>query len=107
MIQVRRQFDGCDIRLDSEVRKCVFSLLDSQFDNYLAQSPHLNSLFVALNDEVFAIRGLVMQCLGRLSDINPACVQPTLRSVLLKVSSILMLLSVNSCQFSSTFGDLI
>ncbi|KAL5111824.1 Serine/threonine-protein kinase mTOR [Taenia crassiceps] len=70
---------------DAEVRKCVFSSLDSQFDNYLAQSRHLNSLFVALNDEVFAIRGLVMQCLGRLSDINPACVQPTLRSVLLKI----------------------
>ncbi|VDK35937.1 unnamed protein product [Taenia asiatica] len=70
---------------DAEVRKCVFSSLDSQFDNYLAQSRHLNSLFVALNDEVFAIRGLVMQCLGRLSDVNPACVQPTLRSVLLKI----------------------
>ncbi|VDO06028.1 unnamed protein product [Rodentolepis nana] len=70
---------------DSEVRKCVFSMLDSQFDNLLAQSRHLNSLFVALNDEVFAIRGLVMQCLGRLSDVNPACVQPTLRCVLLKI----------------------
>lgn len=70
---------------DAEVRKCVFAMLDSHFDAFLAQSQHLNSLFVALNDEVFAIRGLVMQCLGRLSDVNPACVQPTLRSVLLNV----------------------
>uniref|UniRef100_A0A5K3EUT4 Serine/threonine-protein kinase TOR n=5 Tax=Mesocestoides corti TaxID=53468 RepID=A0A5K3EUT4_MESCO len=70
---------------DPEVRKCVFSSLDSQFDNYLAQSRHLNSLFVALNDEVFAIRGFVMQCIGRLSDINPACVQPTLRKVMLRI----------------------
>lgn len=84
MIQVRYEIVNLAL-LDAEVRKCVFSSLDSQFDNYLAQSRHLNSLFVALNDEVFAIRGLVMQCLGRLSDVNPACVQPTLRSVLLKV----------------------
>ncbi|VDN37070.1 unnamed protein product, partial [Dibothriocephalus latus] len=68
---------------DPDVRQCVFNCLDFHFDNYVAQSNHLSSLFVALNDEVFAIRCLVMQCLGRLSEINPACVQPTLRKALL------------------------
>lgn len=72
--------------LDPDVRRCVFLSFDQRFDLHLAQSDHLNYLFLALYDEVFDIRCLVMQRLGRLSDINPACVQPNLRKVLLHVS---------------------
>ncbi|CAH8506092.1 unnamed protein product [Heterobilharzia americana] len=68
---------------DPDVRRCVFQSFDRRFDPHLAQSDHLNYLFSALYDEVFDIRCLVMQRLGRLSDINPACVQPNLRKVLL------------------------
>ncbi|CAH8510940.1 unnamed protein product [Schistosoma margrebowiei] len=68
---------------DPDVRRCVFLSFDQRFDLHLAQSDHLNYLFLALYDEVFDIRCLVMQRLGRLSDINPACVQPNLRKVLL------------------------
>ncbi|TNN10640.1 Serine/threonine-protein kinase tor [Schistosoma japonicum] len=68
---------------DPDVRRCVFLSFDRRFDLHLAQSDHLNYLFLALYDEVFDIRCLVMQRLGRLSDINPACVQPNLRKVLL------------------------
>ncbi|KAF7259839.1 hypothetical protein EG68_02702 [Paragonimus skrjabini miyazakii] len=68
---------------DPDVRRCVFESIDPGFDPHLAQAEHLSSLFLALQDEVFDIRCLVMQRLGRLSDINPACVQPSLRRVLL------------------------
>ncbi|CAH8842375.1 unnamed protein product [Trichobilharzia szidati] len=68
---------------DPDVRRCVFQSFDRRFDPHLAQSNHLNYLFLALYDEVFDIRCLVMQRLGRLADINPACVQPKLRKVVL------------------------
>ncbi|KAG5450970.1 Serine/threonine-protein kinase mTOR [Clonorchis sinensis] len=68
---------------DPDVRRCVFESVDPGFDPHLTQADHLSSLFLALRDEVFEIRCLVMQRLGRLSDLNPACVQPNLRKVLL------------------------
>ncbi|VDP89198.1 unnamed protein product [Echinostoma caproni] len=70
---------------DPDVRRCVFDSIDRGFDPHLAQADHLLSLFLALQDEVFDIRVSVLQRLGRLSDINPACVQPNLRKVLLHV----------------------
>ncbi|CAL8095011.1 unnamed protein product [Calicophoron daubneyi] len=68
---------------DPDVRRCVFESIDQGFDTHLAQAEHLSSLFLALHDERFDIRCLVMQRIGRLSEINPACVQPNLRKVLL------------------------
>ncbi|VEL22213.1 unnamed protein product [Protopolystoma xenopodis] len=69
---------------DADVRLCVFESLDRRFDHHLAQANHLTSLFTGLADEVFEIRLRVMQCLGRLAEINPACVQPNLRKILLQ-----------------------
>lgn len=68
------------------MRRCVFNSIDARFDPHLAQSDHLGALFLALQDEVFALRCLVLHRLGRLSDINPAGVQPRLRKVLMFVS---------------------
>lgn len=63
--------------------------LDHRFDQHLAQAENLASLFIALNDEVFEIRGIAMVMIGRLSTKNPAYVMPSLRKVLIQVGFII------------------
>nr|AFH08795.1 Tor [Schmidtea mediterranea] len=70
--------------LERDVRLCVFQSFDERFDAYLAQECHLSPLFVAFYDEMFEIRKLVIRCLGRLSAINPSCLKPNLRKILLQ-----------------------
>jgi len=54
------------------IRLAVLSSFDPRLDRYLAQAEILNTLFVALNDEVFAVREAAVTLLGRLSVRNPA-----------------------------------
>ena len=68
---------------DANIRYTVLSSIDERYDNHLAQAENLRSLFVALNDEVFRIRELVMNIIGRLSILNPAHVMPSLRKTLI------------------------
>ncbi|XP_004346781.2 TOR pathway phosphatidylinositol 3-kinase TorA [Capsaspora owczarzaki ATCC 30864] len=70
---------------DSDIRWSVLSSLDDRFDNYLAQAENLRALFVALNDEVFAIRELAIGIIGRLTVLNPAYVMPSLRKTLIQL----------------------
>ncbi len=70
---------------DPEVRICVLQSLDERFDPHLAQAEHLQTLFAAVNDEVFANRESAMRVVGRLCSVNPACVQPSLRKCLLQL----------------------
>ncbi|XP_013778468.1 serine/threonine-protein kinase mTOR-like [Limulus polyphemus] len=70
---------------DPDVRYCVLASLDERFDGHLAQAENLNALFVCLNDEVFEIRELALCTIGRLRDINPAYVMPSLRKVLIQI----------------------
>lgn len=71
---------------DPEIRYCVLQSLDERFDGHLAQAENLSALFVALNDEQFEIRELAMCIIGRLSNLNPAYVMPSLRKTLIQVS---------------------
>jgi FKBP12-rapamycin complex-associated protein len=43
---------------------CLAFVTDERFDPYLAQAENLHSLFVALNDEVFAIREAAITVIG-------------------------------------------
>lgn len=43
--------------LQTDIRYCVLASLDQAFDAHLAQAENLQALFVALNDQVFEIRG--------------------------------------------------
>ncbi|CAB3378482.1 Hypothetical predicted protein [Cloeon dipterum] len=67
---------------DVEVRFCVLESLDEAFDMHLAQAENLTALFIALNDEAFEVRELAMCLVGRLSNMNPAYVKPSLRMTL-------------------------
>lgn len=57
------------------------------FDPQLSQSRHVKLLFIALNDEVFSLRKIAIVILGRMSQINPASVVPSLRKTLLQLLS--------------------
>ncbi|XP_037075764.1 serine/threonine-protein kinase mTOR-like [Pollicipes pollicipes] len=70
---------------DPEIRLTVFWSLEERFDNHLAQAENLNALFVALNDQVFEIREMVLCIIGRLSAMNPAYVMPSLRKTLIQI----------------------
>ncbi|KAF8421355.1 armadillo-type protein [Terfezia claveryi] len=67
------------------IRRTVLLSLDSRFDRHLARAENVRSLFLALNDEVFAIREASMTIIGRLTHHNPAYVMPSLRKNLIQL----------------------
>jgi FKBP12-rapamycin complex-associated protein len=72
---------------DQSIRRTVISNLDKYFDPFLAQQDNLRLLFLALNDEVFEIRELVMGVIGRCAIRNPAYVLPGLRKKMIELLS--------------------
>lgn len=70
-----------------EIRFEVLRHLDASFDPQLSQPDNVRLLFMALNDEVFAIQMEAMKIIGRLSIVNPAYVIPSLRKTLLQLLS--------------------
>jgi FKBP12-rapamycin complex-associated protein len=71
--------------VDPEIRWEVLMALDARFDRHLGKADNVRTLFLALNDEVFAIREAAMSIIGRLTKVNPAYVFPSLRKVLLQL----------------------
>ncbi|CAO3668466.1 unnamed protein product [Umbelopsis vinacea] len=71
--------------LDPTIRHTVLSSLDERFDRHLAQADNVRTLFIALNDEVFAIREIAITIIGRLTAYNPAYVMPSLRKTLIQL----------------------
>lgn len=67
------------------IRSIVLSSLDDRFDNHLAQTDSVRAIFIALNDESFAIRELAMVLLARLSVHNPPLLMPSLRKILIQL----------------------
>ncbi|CAJ0756312.1 13752_t:CDS:2, partial [Entrophospora sp. SA101] len=70
---------------DPRIREIVLSNLTERFDRHLAQAENIRSLFIALNDEVFAIREITISIIGRLTSHNPAYVMPSLRKTLIQL----------------------
>ncbi|KAH9825549.1 TOR1 phosphatidylinositol 3-kinase [Teratosphaeria destructans] len=68
-----------------DIRQTVLASLDQRFDKHLAKAENVRSLFIALNDEKFAIREAAMTIIGRLTNVNPAYVFPSLRKVLIQL----------------------
>jgi phosphatidylinositol kinase/protein kinase (PI-3 family) len=68
-----------------EVRQRMVLALDNRYDLYLCQAHHLSTLFLLVQDEVFAIRASALKLLGRLAVMNPAYVLPSLRQVLMRI----------------------
>ena len=70
---------------EPSIRQTVLGSLDARFDNHLCQAENVRALFIALNDEVFAIRELAISIIGRLTVHNPAYVMPSLRKTLIQL----------------------
>ncbi|KAF2425315.1 FAT-domain-containing protein [Tothia fuscella] len=68
-----------------EIRRTVLLSLDARFDRHLGKAENVRTLFLALNDEVFSIREAAMTIIGRLTNVNPAYVFPSLRKVLIQL----------------------
>ncbi len=59
--------------------------LDERFDRHLAKAENVRTLFLALNDEVFAVREAAISIVGRLTRVNPAYIMPSLRKTLIQL----------------------
>jgi FKBP12-rapamycin complex-associated protein len=68
-----------------DIRQTVLVSLDARFDRHLAKAENVRTLFIALNDEKFPIREAAMTIIGRLTNVNPAYVFPSLRKVLIQL----------------------
>lgn len=69
----------------AEIRLEILRHLDTNFDPQLSQPDNTKLLFMALNDEVFAIQMEAMRICGRLALVNPAYVIPSLRKTLIQL----------------------
>ena len=70
---------------DDEIRCRILQSLDSKFDKHLGRPENIRCLFLAVNDEVFAVREAAICIIGRLSATNPAYVFPPLRKLLVNL----------------------
>ncbi|SCV00133.1 LAMI_0G03092g1_1 [Lachancea mirantina] len=68
-----------------EIRFEILRHLDKNFYPQLSQPDNVRLLFMALNDEVFAIQMEAMKTIGCLSAVNPAYIVPSLRKTLLQL----------------------
>ncbi|KKY24120.1 putative phosphatidylinositol 3-kinase tor2 [Phaeomoniella chlamydospora] len=70
---------------DADIRCKILQSLDSKFDRHLGRPENIRCLFLAVNDEVFAVREAAICIIGRLSATNPAYVFPPLRKLLVNL----------------------
>ena len=71
----------------TEVRASLLRRLTVEFDSWLCQVHHVNTLMYLLSDENFEIREEALQILSRLAVLNPAEVLPGFRQMLLNLIS--------------------
>ncbi|KAL9940634.1 hypothetical protein V8E36_000122 [Tilletia maclaganii] len=69
---------------DPRLRYLILQHLEG-FERHLAQAEYIRSLFIALNDEDFDVRGIATTIIGRLAKENPAWVMPSLRKGLIQL----------------------
>jgi FKBP12-rapamycin complex-associated protein len=70
---------------EPHIRRTVLAALEGRFDRHLAKAENIRTLFLALNDEVFAIREVSISIIGRLIRFNPAYIVPSLRKTLIQM----------------------
>ncbi|RMZ86883.1 hypothetical protein DV736_g5890, partial [Chaetothyriales sp. CBS 134916] len=70
---------------DPSIRAQVLHSLNDRFDKHLGRPENIRCLFLAINDEVFAVREEAIVVIGRLTQTNPAYVFPPLRKLLVNL----------------------
>ena len=71
--------------LDSDIRRTVLEALDSRFDKHLGKPENIRSMFLAVNDSDFRVRQAAIVIVGRLTEVNPAHIFPSLRKILVNL----------------------
>lgn len=68
-----------------EIRFDILRSFEPKLDPFLSQPENARLLFMALNDEVFAIRLVTIAIIGRLTKSNPSYIIPSLRKTLIQL----------------------
>ncbi|ORX73348.1 ARM repeat-containing protein [Linderina pennispora] len=73
--------------IEADVRLMAVRMLEqgSCFDFHMGKAQNIQSLFLLLNDEVFEVRLKVLAVIGRLANMNPAHVMPSLRRMVVQL----------------------
>lgn len=72
---------------DPQTRVAAITALSDRhqyFDEHLCHAHRLINLLLAIYDEHFLVKDLVISLVGRLADLNPAYVYPALRKCLVQ-----------------------
>ncbi|KAL9635499.1 MAG: hypothetical protein Q9164_003418, partial [Protoblastenia rupestris] len=70
---------------DPDIRRTVLQALDTRFDKHLAKPENIRTLFLAVNDSDLEVRQAAIIIIGRLTEVNPAHVFPSLRKLLVNL----------------------
>jgi len=71
--------------VDPDIRRTVLLALDARFDKHLAKPENIRMLFLAVNDMDMGVRQAAIIIIGRLTEVNPAHVFPSLRKILINM----------------------
>ncbi|KAJ2657369.1 phosphatidylinositol kinase- protein kinase tor1 [Coemansia sp. RSA 1200] len=84
---VQRLVTAAVTDLDPEVRLAAATMLKKGtcFDFHMGKAQNIQCLFLLLNDEVFEVRLTILSVIGRLANMNPAHVMPSLRRMVVQL----------------------
>ncbi|KAI8322743.1 hypothetical protein GQ54DRAFT_141261 [Martensiomyces pterosporus] len=84
---VQRLIAAAVTDIDSDVRLMAVQMLEkgSCFDFHMGKAQNIQGLFLLLNDEIFEVRRTVLAVIGRLANMNPAHVMPSLRRMVVQL----------------------
>ena len=72
-------------RADDQIRAEVLKGLEKDYDRHLAQVENVRLLFMVLNDDSYAVRIRAVRIIGRLANMTPGAIMPSLRKVLIQL----------------------
>ncbi|KAJ2346691.1 phosphatidylinositol kinase- protein kinase tor1, partial [Coemansia sp. RSA 2618] len=84
---VQRLVSAAVIDVDDDVRLMAVKMLErsSCFDFHMGKAQNIQDLFLLLNDRMFEVRLTVLAVIGRLANMNPAHVMPSLRRMVVQL----------------------
>jgi len=70
---------------DPEIRRQVLEALDARLNKHLGKPENIRSVFLAAHDGNFGVRQAAIVIVGRLTEVNPAHIFPSLRKILVNL----------------------
>jgi len=70
---------------DDQIRAQVLKGLDKYYDRHLVQVENVRLLFMVLNDDSYAVRIRAVRIIGRLANMTPGAIMPSLQKVLIQL----------------------